>query len=137
ECSRIGSGGLLVVGDRLTREKPSPHGTDAVGGEGNPGPRGHLGDALSYRVGFCFETRVDFRGVLLQIADGREARGHGEWIAAERSRLINGPQRRQKIHELLLAAEYADRQSSAHDFAQRNQVRIECIKLAGTAEGNT
>ena len=65
ELSRIGFCGLVVVRDGLTRKEPCPHGADAVGGEGNPGPRGFLGNALDDGVGFGFELGVDFRGVFL------------------------------------------------------------------------
>ena len=74
--------------------------------------------------------------MFLQIADGRKARRHRQRIAAESSGLINRPQRRQQIHEIAFAAEDADRQPSADDFSQRDEVGIERVKLARAAERN-
>ena len=57
------------------------------------------------------------------------AGGHGERIAAERSGLIDGAERREQIHEDALAAEDADGQASADDFSQRDEVGVEPVEL--------
>ena len=83
-----------------------------------------------------FELRIDFAGVVLQIADGRDAGGHGQRIAAERSGLVDGAERRKHVHEAELAAEDADGQAAADNLAQRHEVGIERVKLARAAEGD-
>ena len=134
EGDRVRFRGLVVVRHRPAREEPRPHGADAVGGEDNVGACSFLGNALGDGAGGGFEPRIDLSRVFLQIADGGQSRGHGQRIAAQRSGLIDRPQRRQKIHELALAAEDADGQAAAHNLAQRDQVGIERVELAGAAQ---
>ena len=74
--------------------------------------------------------------MLLQIAEGGEAGGHGQRIAAQRAGLVDGTEGRELIHEGALAAEDADRQSAADDFAEGDQVGIEAIQLTGAAQSH-
>ena len=83
-----------------------------------------------------FELRVDLGTMLLQIAEGGEAGGHGQRIAAQRAGLVDGTEGRELIHQGALAAEDADRQSAADDFAEGEQVGIEAIQLTGAAQSH-
>ena len=70
------------------------------------------------------------------MGDGGDAGGHGEWIAAEGSGLVDGAEGGEQIHEFALAAEDADGEAAADDFAEGDEVGVERVELAGAAEGN-
>ena len=101
-----------------------------LSGERNAGRCGLGGHAFGDGFGGGFELRVDLGGVLLQVADGGDAGGHGERIAAEGSGLVDRAERREQVHEAALAAEDADGQAAADDLAQRDQVGVDAVKLA-------
>jgi len=50
--------------------------------------------------------------------------------------LINGTEGGEQVHESALAAEDADGQAAADDFAERDQVCIEAVEFERSAEGN-
>jgi hypothetical protein len=79
--------------------------------------RGFGGYAFGDCFGRGFEERVDFCGVFLEIANCRDAGGHGEWVSAERSGLVDGTERGELIHEFALASEDADGETTTDDFA--------------------
>src|SRR6478735_3652278 len=81
--------------------------------------------------------RVDFGGVILKISDGGNAGSHRERIAAERSRLVDGAERGEHVHESTLAAEDADGESAADDFAEGYEIGVDVVTLERTTERDT
>ena len=71
-----------------------------------------------------------------QIADGGDAGGHGERIAAERAGLVDGPERRELIHDVGAAAEGADGQAAADDLAEGGEVGADAVEFLRSAEGH-
>ena len=83
----------------------------------------------------CFELRIDFGGVVAEVADGGVAGGHGEGVAAERAGLVDGAERGELIHELALAAEGSAWEAAADDFAEGDEVGVEVVEFERAAEG--
>jgi len=131
----VGFGGLGVVGDGVGVEEPGPHGAYAVCCEGNSGGCGLEGYAFGDGFGGGFEFGVDLGGVGLETGEGGDSGGHGEGVSAEGSGLVDGAERREQVHEALLAAEDADGEASADNFAEGDEVGGEVVELAGAAEG--
>src|SRR5439155_1127695 len=71
-----------------------------------------------------------------QMAQSRQAGGHGQRIAGKRSRLIYRPQRRHHLHDVAPAAVSAHRQASADDLAQRHQIRLDPINFLRATVGD-
>ena len=63
----------------------------------------------------------------------REARGHGDRIAGQRSRLVDRAERRDVRHDVAPAAEHADGHAAADDLAERGEVRLDAVELLRAA----
>ena len=101
---------------------------------GMPAACGFGGDAFGDGFGSGFELGIDFGGVGLEVGEGGDAGGHGEGVAAEGSGLVDGAERGEQVHEFALAAEDADGEAAADDFAEGDEVGVERVELAGAAE---
>src|SRR6185369_11953605 len=60
---------------------------------------------------------------LLKRRQGGNARGDRQRVAGECTRLIDGPQRRNELHDVDAAAVRADRHAPADDLAETRKVR--------------
>ena len=69
-----------------------------------------------------------------QRVERRDSRGHRERIPRQRSRLIDGPVRRDLPHEIATSAVGRDRESPADDFAERREIGGDAESLARAAE---
>ena len=74
--------------------------------------------------------------MLPQVAQRSDSGGHRQRIAAQRASLVDRSKRRQKIHEALLSAEDANRQTSANDFAQSHKVGVHAIEFQRSAQSD-
>ncbi len=64
-----------------------------------------------------------------QCFERRDARRHGQRVAAQRPGLINRSQRREPIHDVRPSPKCPDRQTAADDFAEARQIRLDAEPL--------
>ena len=75
--------------------------------------------------------------MIAQLAQGGQARRHGQGIARQRSSLENGTGRHHPGHDVCTAAKGAHGQAAAYDFAKHGQVWRLLKKLLSAAIGET
>ena len=137
EGGGVGGCGVGEAGDLLAGEEPGKHGADAVGGQGDAGLAGDGSDALRDACGGGFEAVVDGFLVLDEMAEGGDAGGHGEGIAAEGSGLVDGAERGEILHDVGSSAEGSAGQTAADDLAEGGEVGLDGVDLLGATEGET
>ena len=97
----VGTGGAVVLCDRIAGKEPGKHGADAVGGEGHRCFMGEGGDAICHGGRNLLQLRVDGIAVLDEGGDGGDSSGHGQRIAAERACLVDGAEWGEQADESL------------------------------------
>ena len=85
----------------------------------------HLGPARQHRV-----RRV------VEVVEGGEPGRRGQRVPRQRARLVHGPERGERRHDLGAAAEGADRQAAADDLAEARQVGGDAEQRLRAAPGD-
>ena len=110
------------VGVHLRRvgEEEAEHAAHVVGRERYARLARSVLEPANQSVGRRSEAGVEARR--LEALQRGEARDHGHRIARQRARLVHGPERRDVRHDVLAAAEHADRHAAADDLAERGEI---------------
>ena len=130
----VGVGGLRgrVVGDGAGREEQGQHRADPVDDRRDAGRERRGREPIAQAGAELLEllVRVRAREDLHRL----QARRHRERIAAERAGLIDGPERRELVHDVGAAAERRGRQAAADDLADRREIGRDAVARLGAAE---
>ena len=119
----VGAFGRGVIGHRRVAEEAGEHRANPIGGVGQAGRLCSRAQAVDQPR--CEALQVVVHARLAQQTQRRHASGHGQWIARQRARLVDGPDGRDLLHDLAATAVCADRQTPADDLAQAGQIRCD------------
>ena len=120
----------------MVGEEPGEHGAYAVGGERDAVLVCDAGYSAGDRFCGLFEGVVDVFLVIDEVAEGGDAGGHGEWVSAEGSGLVDRAERREVLHDVGASAEGSAGESAADDLAEGGEVGGDVVELLGPAEGD-
>src|SRR4051812_10016851 len=125
ESRRIRALGFFVIANRPPAEEKGEH-------------RAHTVDVHTLRWILrntrrsCLELVVHL-GMLFQVREHGDTGGHREWVAGQRSRLINRSSRGDLAHDVSPAPIRCNRQSPTQDLAERGEIGSNVVKLLSPA----
>ena len=123
----------LEVGDGVGGEEEGEHGADAVEGEGEVAVGEDGADAVLELGADGFEVLID--GAIGEELALGEAGDHGEGVAGEGAGLVDGAGGGKGVHDFGAAAEGADGEATADDFAEEGEVGMDAGEFLDAAEG--
>ncbi len=95
-------------------EKTAEHRAEMIGGKGHPGTFCGFAHAVAQRLGMSKQIIV--KAGFADDRHGSETRRHGDRIARQRARLIDGTQRRNLLHDVSPPTKGADRHAATNHF---------------------
>jgi len=132
EQARVAPQGRCEIGHLAVGEEDGEHGAAAADGGGNALPVEKSLHPVAETARSPLEPAVV--RVVLEHAERRQSRGHGQRVSGQGSRLIHGTRRREQRHDVRPAAEGPHGHPPADDFPETGQVRPDSREVLEASE---